>query len=296
MKKLLLASTALVMAAGMAVAPEKAAAQGVSLSGDARMGVDYLEGRATEWLFTSRARVTFTLSGQTDTGLSFGASFRADNAGGAVGNNNMNAGNVFVSGAFGRIRMGDVDGAAQALVGDVNATSLTGLGDLNEFVYISRNVDNDTSMLYDYSMAGFTVALSAEQLGNNDLLGVAASYTFEGFTVAAGYENSDIGDHLAVGAGANFAGFDVKAVYARANNTLQGNLGTAKRDQYGLSIGGSFDAVSGNVFARRTFDNVTVYGIGASYDLGGGASVVGGLAGGNRGTATRADLGIAMSF
>lgn len=290
MKKLLLASTALVLSAGIA------AAQGVSLSGDARMGVDYDDSRATEWLFTSRARVTFNLSGQTDTGLSFGASFRADNAPGAAGNNAMNAGNVFISGAFGRIRMGDVAGAAQALVGDLNATSLTGLGDRNDFAYISRVNDNDTSMIYDYSMAGFTVALSAEQLGNDDLLGIAASYTFDGFTVAAGYENSDAGDHFAIGGGANFNGIDVKAIYARANNTLQGNLGLAKRDQYGLSVGGSFDAVSGNAFVRRTFDDTTVYGIGASYDLGGGASVVGGIAGGNRGTSTRADLGVAMSF
>ncbi|WP_439563477.1 porin, partial [Roseinatronobacter sp.] len=68
MKKLLLASTALVMSAGVASAQ-------VALSGDARMGITYDNSRDAKLQFSSRARVTFTLSGETDTGMAFGASF-----------------------------------------------------------------------------------------------------------------------------------------------------------------------------------------------------------------------------
>jgi outer membrane protein OmpU len=85
--------------------------------------------------FTSRARVTFTFSGETDGGLSFGASFRADNSSNAA---NGTAGSVFLSGAFGKISMGDVDGAAVAAVGHVDGVGLTGLGDRNESSFIAN--------------------------------------------------------------------------------------------------------------------------------------------------------------
>ncbi|NJS38490.1 MAG: porin [Rhodobacteraceae bacterium] len=79
----------------------------------------------------------FTLSGETDGGLSFGASFRADNAAGA---NAGTAGSVFISGGFGTLSMGDVDGAANAALGHVDGVGLTGLGDLNEVTYLCPTV------------------------------------------------------------------------------------------------------------------------------------------------------------
>ena len=86
MKKLLLATTALTLSAGVA------AADPVSLSGDARMGLVY---DGDDVKMTSRARVAFTLSGETDGGLAFGAGFRADNAATAAGGNtNMSAGSA----------------------------------------------------------------------------------------------------------------------------------------------------------------------------------------------------------
>ncbi|MGL4413330.1 porin, partial [Roseinatronobacter monicus] len=90
MKKLLLATTALTLSAGVAAAD-------VSLTGDARMGFIY---DGDDVNLTSRARVTFTLSGETDTGMAFGGSFRADNAAGAAAGT---GGSVFISGAFGRL-------------------------------------------------------------------------------------------------------------------------------------------------------------------------------------------------
>ena len=106
--------------------------------------------------FTSRFRAIFTGSGETDGGLAFGGTIRADNAGGISfedqnGDNVINpnevfvgggaagvAGSVFISGDFGTLTMGDVAGAPEAAVGDVAFTSLTGLGDYNEMVYLSN--------------------------------------------------------------------------------------------------------------------------------------------------------------
>ena len=123
--KTLLTSTALLLASVSFASAE------ITLSGSARMGVidDFGDDNTG---FTSRARVEFSLSGETDGGLSFGASFRADNASGA---NSGTAGSVFVSGAFGKLSMGDVDGAANAAVGHVDGVGLTGLGDLPTVAY-----------------------------------------------------------------------------------------------------------------------------------------------------------------
>ena len=74
MKKVLLATTMLVAGASIAAAE-------VTVSGDARMGV--VNNFAGDTSFNSRARVAFALSAESESGLSFGASFRADNALGA---------------------------------------------------------------------------------------------------------------------------------------------------------------------------------------------------------------------
>ena len=163
--KTLLISTVLLLASVSFASAE------ITLSGSARMGVidDFGDDNTG---FTSRARVEFSLSGETDGGLSFGASFRADNASGA---NSGTAGSVFVSGAFGKLSMGDVDGAANAAVGHVDGVGLTGLGDLNESTFLANggndldadgditgsNEVEDPSALYTYSAGDLNLYISS---------------------------------------------------------------------------------------------------------------------------------------
>ena len=68
MKKLLIATSALVALTGAASAE-------VALTGDGRMGLVWDGDNAQ---FSSRVRARFNLSGETDSGLSFGGSFRVD--------------------------------------------------------------------------------------------------------------------------------------------------------------------------------------------------------------------------
>ena len=75
MKRILLASSALVMSGGIAAAE-------VAVTGDGRMGVQSVGGG--DIAFSSRIRIIFTASGETDNGLTFGGSIRADNAGKGV--------------------------------------------------------------------------------------------------------------------------------------------------------------------------------------------------------------------
>lgn len=312
MKKLLLASTVMVMSAGVAAAE-------VSLSGNGRMGLIY-DGDDVQ--FTSRARVIFTLSGETDTGLAFGGTFRADNAGNA---NRGTAGEVFISGDFGRLSMGDVDGAALKATGDLFFGSLTGLGDLNEMVYLSRgSVGDDENLinallgdlladfgnlpraLYEFTFDDFSFFASIDNPATNREEGqptqrlrnvaLGATYTFEGFTGGLGFEDFRISNafededevgvfnsfgarHLTASAMYEFDGFAVKAVAGRVSGdvgSILSDIDGARRNQFGLSARGTFDDITVTAFGNRTFFN-TNYGIGAAYNLGGGAAITGGI-------------------
>ena len=57
-------------------------------------------------MFNTEMGVTFTMSGETDGGLAFGASFDADDA--VRSRRRATAGSVFISGEFGKLTMGDV--------------------------------------------------------------------------------------------------------------------------------------------------------------------------------------------
>ena len=129
-----------------------ASAQGVILFGDARLGLGYnidndggvLVDDAGETPDTLRAisRVRFgvNMTGETDSGIVFGAEIQADNAeGGEGGEVGQTEGSVFVSGSFGTLTFGDTDAADQQWVGDVPGNfSLTGLTDINETKFISN--------------------------------------------------------------------------------------------------------------------------------------------------------------
>jgi outer membrane protein OmpU len=310
MKYILASSAVLALIAGVASAE-------VTLSGDARMGIKDDFGPVDAG-FTSRARVKFTMSGETDTGLSFGADFRADNAGGAA---TGTAGSVYISGAFGKLSMGDVDGAAQAAVGNVDGVGLTGLDDLNEIAYILGN--EDPSALYEYSTGSFGFYISAQPEGGNSNYGVGANYTTGNYKFAIGYESveddstpgslwpdkidfssfwSNGASQVVLGADGTFGAVTVKARFARYDEKdYDGGV-----DQMALSVTYTADAlaVTGFVSNYRGTDNYEgddgdFYGIGASYDLGGGAKVVGGYTAVDAsayGDTSAFDLGLSFSF
>lgn len=289
MKKVLLATTVLAMSATVAAAE-------VAVTGEARLGVIYNGNTLapdSKAKFTSRVRVKFAGSGETDGGLSFGFSVRADQSG--QGNTANNDSTAFISGAFGKLTFGDNDTAANALVGHVNAISLTGLGDNNELGYIGQT---DTSVLYEYTTGGLTFALSAGQLGTTDATSVAVKYAVDGYSVALGYEQAKVlgvkDDQLSLAGEATFSNFTVKAVIAdRKSNG---------KTQYALSGTYTMDALSVSAFYANKDTKVgavttksNAYGIGASYDLGGGATVKGGIQK-VKGLKAVADFGVAMKF
>ena len=307
MKKILLATSILAATSGFAAAE-------VTLSGDARMGVTN-NNLAGDFVFTSRARVKFTLAGESDSGLSFGGSFRADNASAsttvtiapgadrvvgtaddivstssgsfraadAVGAGAGTSGSVFVSGAFGSIAMGDNDSAVQAAVGQVSATSLTGLGDLNEVSHLGAGPA--PNVLYSGTFGAASVYVSAGQVGSDDM-GVAVGFAAGAYNFGLGYGTDGTNDEIAMSAAGTFGAVAAKAVII--DHDVNGS-------EWALSATGTFSGAAVTGFYRDSDVRLSAYGLGASYDLGGGLSVVGGIAKAE-GASSVADFGVSMSF
>ena len=310
MKKVLLATSVLAMTAGFASAE-------VTVSGTARMGVIADFGDADP-AFTSRVRIIFTASGETDSGLSFGATVRNDQSG--VGNTENGDSVVYISGAFGKLSMGDVDGAAAAAVGQVDGVGLTGLSDLNEIAYILGN--EDTSALYEYSTGSIGLYFSAQPNDGNSNFGVGANYTMGDYKFGIGYENVEDGStpgsgwpdkigfspffgngatQVVLGADATFGPVTAKVRFARYD---EDNI-DAGMDQAALSVTYTADALAVTGFYSNfrgtdgyDGDDADFYGVGASYDLGGGATVVGGYSSADYGAGSddAFDLGLSFSF
>ncbi|NHF74351.1 porin [Paracoccus xiamenensis] len=352
MKKVLFATTALVMSmtAGVAVAE-------VAVTGDARMGLIY-DGNDAQ--FGSRARVRFTMTGESDAGLSFGASFRVDhqdNSGGKASDGT--AGSVWISGTYGKLEMGDVVSASEAAIGDLYEVGYTeGAfgGDLEEFSYLTgdgNNLDQGPNILYSYSISGFNLFASASDASDNAWSGAAGAdnpdfnevtgvfdpetndtdtdlawsvgAAYEGqlangtWSVGLGYGKHDEAEEIVLGGEVKSGAFMAKAIYADYSDrdsitfqmdgepdvTLSGaNFEYDKA--YGFSLGYEFNSVVVKGYWRRDELNSLVagvgdreydsFGIGADYDLGGGAVLAGGIVDTDWAEDTVADIGIRFKF
>jgi outer membrane protein OmpU len=211
-------------------------------------------GSTEDFRAVSRIRFGVTMTGETESGITFGASIRADNASaggtGASASTGQTAGEVFVSGAWGTLTFGDTDGADEQHVGDAGGNlSVTNLGDLNETAYISNgggfgddrinfasNPEARPTVRYDYNFAGFGVSVSTNRNLND--VGVGGSYTYEfaegSVTGAVGYydfqefdtrvagtdEFVEVkgGEQWSAGLNGTFSGFQAGVVYTAASS------------------------------------------------------------------------------
>jgi len=211
--------TALLTTASALALAGNAAAQGIALFGDARLGLGYNIDNAgavtgdDKLRAVSRVRAGVDMTGETESGITFGAVIRLDNAGrgegGALG---QEAGNVFVSGAFGVLTFGDTNGADEQWVGDVPGNlSLTGLGDLHETPFLSNggNFGGDSgnafaanplalpTLRYDFLIGDFGLSLSSNR-------------TLDDIQIGAGYAGEIGGGSIGIGIGYNnYARFSV---------------------------------------------------------------------------------------
>jgi len=308
MKKVLLATTALVLTAGVASAE-------IALSGGARMGLQNNDGLTS---LDKRMTVNVTGTAETTSGITFGAlmRFRSEEDASTV----IAGARVYMQTNGVEVGAGNINGAIESMPGLYNASvGLTGLGwggivtnvvggdlvggtgDSDDAVYwdwdaYSSSGNGPEGVEVSYAGGGFAAHLSysSDDLsnggagGDDERLGAYASYAMGDWTVALGVQESDDDDEDKTVATIGGAIGSASVGLAYANND-----GITKFAVNGsTTFGGT--TVSAYVADENTTGTEMAYGLGVSHDLG-GASLTAGIANTELGI-TRSDIGVSFSF
>jgi outer membrane protein OmpU len=308
------------------------------------MGLQYNSEGATKTQVLSSATLVVDMSGETDGGLTFGANMNiiiADNGSVANDDTTVYISGAFGKLSMGAVAEADevagladigwdgldVDDVAEAFVGDE-------LGDL-DLEYLSVGGHN---VNYTYSSGALTFSVSAAMPTGHgsdyqDDYAVGVKYTFGDAYVGLGY-----GDHsysytysggsydgdvekesakvTSLFAGGTFGAIKVAAMYS--DLSLKSSYYDDSEDltykysasgkAYGVNVAYKMDALTlsmGAAQAKIGSAKQTSFGVGAAYDLGGGATLKGGIASikdqfddenAYAEKETRADFGISFSF
>lgn len=246
----------------------------------------------------NRVRIAFAGSGETDGGLTYGFSARADQS------NTSNGGSQYISGAFGKISMGDLNGGDEQLVGNLSGVGSSGAGSHQEFSYQSSS----HNIGYSISMAGVSFAATTDlvrgadstKTGSNSAMGIKWSGDMAGAAVAVGLGTSKIGtkteDSMSLSVG--IGGLSIMAVSHTNDNgpitaavaaSASAAAGTthvaavaeaanSDTDTTGLSISYAMDAMSVTAYTRTESTSGVAdkdySGVGFTYNLGDRKSVV----------------------
>ncbi|GEM_PF-1298662 len=305
MKKLLIASTALVMVAG-------AAAAEVKVTGDARFGLSYSEANTVNDITAEyRVRAKFNMSGKTDAGLGFGASFLLNgsaapvlvdevalgadaNGDGVIKNwygqsDNTSDAMVWVSGTWGTVSVGEGVDTGDDSVGiglaDIGYKGI-GVDDTAEALFANTNAN----LNYTGTFGNVTVALSYDlptsgNIAGSDDWAIGVGYKAGNYKVALGYASDET---LTVFGGATFGAASVNALYS--TNDASGD------DAWGFDASYKLNSATVITVAYADDNGVTDadYGVGVAYTLGGGAKLIGGL--GSVNGVTKAEVGMTFTF
>ncbi|SFL17157.1 porin [Shimia haliotis] len=292
MKNVLLASTALVLTAGVAAAD-------ITFSGGARFGVlyDSTTGAADELALHNRFTLNIDAATETDSGIEFFARVRVrgGNSGTAgITNSGVSAPRVGMSVGGVEVAVGNIKGALEETPGLYDgAVGLTGLGDLN--VVATGNWDSFSSagagvngVEVLYSAGAFGAHLSHSPV--SDLTALNASYAFGDWTVAAAYQDDaaagSANDTWLVTAGGSLGNFGLGAAYGDTD-------GNAKFRVNGSAALGAGTKVTAFVADDESAAE-TIWGLGFTHSLG-GAVLAGGVVADGTGE-NQADLGVRFSF
>ncbi len=341
----------ILLLSGLAVAPASiASAEGVVLFGNARLGLGYnvsnngqpdLEAKSTvavtetvdgvtrtrevvtrrggtdDLRALSRVRFGVIMTGQSDSGIEFGATIRADNAPsagtGATAASGQFAGNVFVTGSWGVLTYGDTFGADHKRAGtSIGNGSLTGLGDFDQLPFFSNGGGSDNGALqfvtdpealptvrYDYDLENFGVSVSTNRMLSDVAVGAGYTHRFERGSVGIGVGYNDFAEFtgfvqdygaLDVPGGEQWTaqvtgGYGALRALAGFTSIDAGSAGSI--DVLALGASATFGATEvfayystvtgGDDLFGEALDGKDAFGASAIYDLGGGARVNVGL-------------------
>jgi outer membrane protein OmpU len=240
----------------------------------------------------NRVRISFAGSGETDGGLTYGFSARADHS------NTSTGGSQYISGAFGKISMGDLNGGDEQLVGNLSGVGSSGAGSHQEFGYQSSS----HNIGYSVSMAGVSFAATTDLVrgadatatGSNSAMGLKWAGDMGGATVGIALGTSKIGTVTedSMSASVSMGGLTIKAVSHTNDNgpavdavvettataTAAHIFAVAKVDNLdtdttGLSLSYAMDAMSVTAYTRTESTSGVAdkdySGVGFTYNMGG---------------------------
>ncbi|NEY89582.1 porin [Tabrizicola oligotrophica] len=297
MKKVLLATTAVVLSAGVASAE-------VALSGNARMGLQY-DSISGDTVLEKRMTVNIDATTESSSGITFGARLRLRSN--EAGAGTVNGARVYMSTNGLEIAAGNIYGALDSMPGMYD--SEVGLTALNDAGVVTNTVANPaTAWGFDgysssgngaegieaiYTAGGFTGHLSYSEptlssgASAQKRTAVYGAYVFNDWTVALGLQDSSVAaeDKVVLTVGGKIGDFGVG--FAAADNDGESKVA--------LNGSATFGATTVNGFiADEESGAELAIGLGVTYDLG-GASVMAGVERDAVGD-TRADLGVSFSF
>ena len=290
MKKVLLASTALVFWAGLAAAEVTVGGKagiwlqddGITVADDPLTPEDESAGDIDGAEVLYDLNLDFSAEGTTDTGLTFGLDMTV------FEDLEIDNSEVFISGAFGKLTVGDVDDALQKVAGLADI-GYDGIG-IDNVAEQARGDGDANGVLYQYQAGDFGLFLSHNRDTTADDVAVGVKVGLGDFTVGVGYEDqgSGNGDTYAVDLSGTFSGAGFDIYYEDSDGLGSG---------YGVVLSYGMGATTVNFgYSDHDASADAAYGVGFEYDLG-GATLAGGV--GDTGVAGRDtvwDLGVSMEF
>ena len=238
----------------------------------------------------NRVRIAFAGSGTTDGGLTYGFSARADHS------NTSTGGSQYISGAFGKISMGDLNGGDEQLVGNLSGVGSSGAGSHQEFGYQSSS----HNLGYSVSMAGVSFAATTDLVrgadatatGSNSAMGVKWAGDMGGATVGIAFGTSKIGtvSEDSMSASVSMGGLSIMAVSHSNDNgpatstdaaiqtatvahAVAASAANLDTDTTGLSLSYAMDAMSVTAYTRTESTSGVAdkdySGVGFTYNMGG---------------------------
>lgn len=272
MKKVLFASTALVLTAGVASAE-------ITLSGSASMGLQY-DGTTT----TVNNEIDFNIvgTGETDGGVAFGASIDLD----ASGSNSTEQADetardpeVFVSYNGLKLTVGNIGEATDVGLSDIGYSGI-GIDDVAEEPVGTSSGLGSHDVRVDYSFGDYAVVASVDSSNDDWAVGFGGSFDAFSFNLSGGQTGTN--DVINVVVGYDAGAFDIDAMYRESGGG----------ESFGIR--GAYTTGDITVSAMYAEDETgDAWGLGVDYDLG-GATLAGGF--GQVAGTDVADLGISFSF
>lgn len=319
MKKVLFATTALVLTAGMAVAE-------VKISGTARAGLTYEEERDQEVQVSYRLRFNIDASKELDSGVTLGGRIRLqydagdenlsdDSDGTSIGEGGAELSAAYIyaeTGGF-RVEVGNANGALDSMATLYNSelgfigTTQGSYNLLSYAAFSSGPYDfdqvNTIGIFASYEVGGLVARISyhtPDQTTDDveEEYSVSVDYTSGAFSVGAGYVFN--GGYVDGNDGYVLTGEYAVNDTTKVGLQVLGTTGDATDDNTGVTLYGNteFSGVGLGAFISYSdedgLDNDVAYGIGASYDLGG--ATLAGTIQNSYDEEIYADVGINFSF